>query len=68
MLLSGNHAEIEQWRMESSLIRTFLKRKDLLQNRPLSQRELEILQKWCLDIERIIKAQAVFGTDPTTRW
>jgi tRNA (guanine37-N1)-methyltransferase len=63
VLLSGNHEEIEKWRKESSLIRTFLKRKDLLQNRPLSGQEMEILKKWCLDIERIIKAQSIFGAD-----
>ena len=28
ILLSGNHAEIEKWRMESSLIRSILKRRD----------------------------------------
>ncbi|MDY6792434.1 MAG: tRNA (guanosine(37)-N1)-methyltransferase TrmD [Thermodesulfobacteriota bacterium] len=54
VLLSGHHREIEKWRMETSLIRTFLKRKDLLQKRPLDNGEIEILQKWCQDIEKII--------------
>ena len=29
VLLSGNHMKIEKWRLEASLIRTFLKRKDV---------------------------------------
>jgi len=58
VLLSGNHAEIDKWRLETSLIRTFLKRKDLLSERPLSREEVEILEKWCRDIEKIIYAQS----------
>jgi len=54
VLLSGHHKEIEKWRIETSLIRTFLKRKDLLQKKPLNKQEIEILKKWCQDIERII--------------
>ncbi|NNK85303.1 MAG: tRNA (guanosine(37)-N1)-methyltransferase TrmD [Desulfobacterales bacterium] len=54
VLLSGNHREIEKWRMETSLIRTFLKRKDLLKKKILSNLEIEILKKWCQDIEEII--------------
>lgn len=62
VLLSGNHREIENWRFESALIRTFLNRKDLLENRLLSHREADILKKWCADIERIIRAQSSSGT------
>ena len=58
VLLSGNHKEIDTWRMEMSLIRTFLKRPDLLKDRQLSLREIDILKKWCTDIENIIKAQS----------
>ena len=36
VLLSGNHAKIEEWREEQSLIRTFNRRKDLLENAPLT--------------------------------
>lgn len=55
VLVSGHHGEIEKWRLETSLIRTFLKRQDLLKNRSLSSQEIEILKKWCCDIEKIIK-------------
>jgi len=54
ILLSGHHEEIENWRRESALIRTFLKRPDLLQNRHLSKKEIEILDKWCRKIQEII--------------
>lgn len=63
VLLSGNHKEIEKWRLETSLIRTFLKRRDLLENRPLSMQEIEILKKWCLDIEKILQDQSVRGSN-----
>ena len=64
ILLSGNHQEIEKWRLESSLIRTFLKRRDLLENKRLNKREIDILKKWCSDIDKIIRAQSSRGTGP----
>jgi tRNA (guanine37-N1)-methyltransferase len=36
VLLSGNHAEIERWRRQQSLVRTFINRPDLLENIHLS--------------------------------
>jgi tRNA (guanine37-N1)-methyltransferase len=66
VLLSGNHAEIEKWRAETALIRTFLKRKDLLEHRQLTPQELEILKKWCHDIENILGAQSLYRPDPSS--
>jgi len=63
VLLSGNHKEIEKWRLETSLLRTVLKRRDLLNKRPLSRQEIEILKKWYLDIEKIIYDQSLRGPD-----
>jgi len=63
VLLSGNHKEIEKWRLETSLIRTFLKRRDLLENRLLSSQEINILKKWCHTIEKIIYNQSFRGSD-----
>jgi tRNA (guanine37-N1)-methyltransferase len=63
VLLSGNHKEIEKARLESSLIRTFLKKPDLLENRALSTEEIKILKKWCRDIEKIIYDQSIRGPD-----
>lgn len=63
VLLSGNHREIEKWRLEASLIRTFLKRPDLLQDRRFSPKEIDVLKKWCANIEKIIHAQSPCGPD-----
>jgi tRNA (guanine37-N1)-methyltransferase len=63
VLLSGNHKKIEKSRLESSLVRTFLKRRDLLENRYLSTEEIKILRKWCRDIEKIIYDQSMRGPD-----
>ncbi len=54
VLLSGNHSAIEAWRLESSLIRTFLKRPDLMETRRLDHREKEILKKWMRHLETLI--------------
>lgn len=54
ILLSGNHAAIENWRSETSLVRTFLKRPDLLDGRSFSEDEKKILKKWCQNIKDLI--------------
>ena len=56
VLLSGHHQEIENWRLESSLLRTLLKRADLLHKKSLGKKEIEILKKWSRQIEEIIKS------------
>ncbi|MBW2176686.1 MAG: tRNA (guanosine(37)-N1)-methyltransferase TrmD [Deltaproteobacteria bacterium] len=63
VLLSGNHREIEKWRFETSVVRTFLKRPDLMENRALTRQEVELLKEWCSRIERIVQAQSACGTD-----
>ena len=55
VLLSGHHGEIEKWRLESSVMRTLLKRPDLLQKRSLNQQEIEILEKWRREIKNILE-------------
>jgi len=45
VLLSGNHAQINRWRREQSLLRTYLRRPDLLQTAPLTQSDLDFLKK-----------------------
>ncbi len=55
VLLSGHHQEIEKWRLESSLMRTLLKRSDLLQQKNMNQQEIKILAKWGREINRIIE-------------
>jgi tRNA (guanine37-N1)-methyltransferase len=54
VLLSGNHADIASWRLESSLIRTLLKRPDLLADKKLTDLEKAVLKKWCRAVEQLI--------------
>ncbi|MGI8315103.1 tRNA (guanosine(37)-N1)-methyltransferase TrmD [Halobacillus mangrovi] len=46
VLLSGNHAKIEEWRHYQSLKRTFERRPDLLENRELSSKENAWINEW----------------------
>ena len=55
VLISGNHREIEKWRTETTLIRTFLKRPDMLTDRPLSHNEREILKNWRKELDGLIQ-------------
>jgi len=45
VLLSGNHAKIEQWREEQSLKRTLERRPDLLENYPLTDKQKVYIEK-----------------------
>lgn len=46
VLLSGNHAAIERWRLKQSLGRTWLRRPELLQNRILNERQSQLLEEF----------------------
>ena len=54
VLLSGHHQEIDKWRRESSVMRTLLKRPDLLQKKDINRQERDILIKWRREIEKIL--------------
>jgi tRNA (guanine37-N1)-methyltransferase len=45
VLLSGNHAEIDKWREEQSLLRTYERRKDLLATAPLTDHQRKLFAK-----------------------
>lgn len=45
VLLSGHHANIERWRREQSLLRTFERRRDLLKQAELSPDDVAYLKK-----------------------
>jgi len=64
VLLSGHHAAIEEWRRETALVRTALRRPDLLQGRALSPAEMRILRELAARIERIVEAHAEPGAGP----
>ncbi|MCA1009213.1 tRNA (guanosine(37)-N1)-methyltransferase TrmD [Halobacillus halophilus] len=46
VLLSGNHAKIDEWRHYQSLRRTYERRPDLLTNRELSEKEQKWINEW----------------------
>ena len=45
VLLSGNHQKIEQWRKENSLLKTFIKRPDLLKDIKLTKKQKKLLEE-----------------------
>jgi tRNA (guanine37-N1)-methyltransferase len=46
ILLSGNHAQVRQWRREQALRRTFLRRPDLLARAELTDAERKLIREW----------------------
>lgn len=66
VLLTGHHANISQWRKEQSLIRTLLKRPDLLAQRDLTEEDKTILRKWCQEIERFTRGKRIHCADPSS--
>lgn len=51
VLLSGNHAEIERWRMKQALGRTWLRRPDLLKNNELTAEQLVLLEEFKTEVD-----------------
>ncbi len=51
VLLSGNHAKIEDWRMKESLRRTYMRRPDLLDEIELNDQQLKWLKEFKNNIE-----------------
>lgn len=52
VLLSGNHKKIDEWRLKESLKRTYLRRKDLLENREFTKLEKKLLEEIKEEISR----------------
>jgi len=51
VLLSGNHADIDRWRMKQALGRTWQRRPDLLKNKNLSAEQEHLLQQFKSEVE-----------------
>jgi tRNA (guanine37-N1)-methyltransferase len=49
VLLSGNHADIERWRMKQALGRTWQRRPDLLEKKQLSQAQSKLLNEFIVE-------------------
>ena len=56
LLLSGDHGAIEKWRLESSLLRTLVKRPDLFDGLRLAPEEIAVLKKWHSRLGQILAA------------
>jgi tRNA (guanine37-N1)-methyltransferase len=54
ILLSGHHEQVRSWRCADALMRSLVKRPDLLRSSILSAEELGLLKKWRLEIERLL--------------
>ncbi len=50
VLLSGNHADIERWRLKQALGRTWQRRPELLKKKQLSDVEYELLQEFIVEL------------------
>jgi len=50
VLLGGNHAEIDRWRMKQALGRTWQKRPDLLENKQLSVEQERLLKEFIIEL------------------
>jgi tRNA (guanine37-N1)-methyltransferase len=50
-LLSGNHAEIDRWRLKQALGRTWQRRPDLLERRALSVEEQALLEEFKKEVQ-----------------
>ena len=57
VLLSGNHADIQRWRLQQSLGRTWLRRPDLLAKRDLTKEESRLLAQFQKEQDPILKEQ-----------
>ncbi len=55
ILLSGDHEKIRQWRRKSSLMRTLLKRPELLESSSLSAEDIELLEELDLRIKKVLQ-------------
>jgi len=57
VLLSGNHADIQRWRLQQSLGRTWLRRPDLLAGRDLTKEESGLLAAFQKEQDPITKKE-----------
>ena len=46
LLLSGHHANIEAWRREQSILRTAVRRPELLKKANLTNKEWNMVRQW----------------------
>lgn len=64
VLLSGHHEQITRWRRADALMRTLVRRPDLLKRKPPDEPEIALLKEWRREIEKLIRSQPDGGADP----
>lgn len=64
VLLSGNHAEINRWRREQSLIRTFQRRPDLIERAGLTPADWKLIKQHAAEWENEPAAGKAEGPEP----
>ncbi|MBT8341525.1 MAG: tRNA (guanosine(37)-N1)-methyltransferase TrmD [Desulfatitalea sp.] len=65
VLQSGHHDRIRRWRLTDALMRTLVRRPDLLHQGALKNEEAALLRAWYGEIERIIQMPGGGGPDPS---
>ncbi len=53
VLMSGNHAQIERWRLKQALGRTWQRRPELLEKRGMSDKERALLEEYRTELEQV---------------
>jgi tRNA (guanine37-N1)-methyltransferase len=66
VLLSGDHERIRRWRLQQALGRTWLKRPDLLQAKPLTKEQQALLTDFRRDLDHDLKPSFDEPIGPTT--
>jgi len=46
VLLSGNHSKINEWKIQKSLIQTYIRRPDLINELKLTKKQKKLLEEW----------------------
>jgi tRNA (guanine37-N1)-methyltransferase len=66
VLLTGHHERIARWRREDALMRTLVRRPDLLEQTPPEDDETALLEEWKDRIERCLRGRRDGGADPSS--
>lgn len=64
VLMAGHHGEIAKWRRADALMRTLVRRPDLLEKKPLDKEDTALLEEWRREIEQLIRGQRDSGPGP----
>jgi tRNA (guanine37-N1)-methyltransferase len=61
ILMSGNHAQIERWRLKQSLGRTWQRRPELLEKRGMSKEECALLDEYRAELAQVAGITGIAG-------